>query len=194
MEAQRARARAAQNFKADTQLAYEGGDTEFKGYSERQTEAKIVALYKDSEPVESLAEGDSGAVVIDFTPFYAESGGQVGDVGYIFAGENHFEVRDTQKNQSRRYRQFGVLVSGRLNVGDAVTAKIDNDIRAANMRNHSATHLMHRALREVLGEHVDIDFHKLQHIRIGKVGFDFDGMRRVYGLPDIAEKHFVHLW
>ena len=155
MEAQRARARAAQNFKADTQLAYEGGDTEFKGYSERQTEAKIVALYKDSEPVESLAEGDSGAVVIDFTPFYAESGGQVGDVGYIFAGENRFEVRDTQKIKAAVTGQFGVLVSGRLNVGDAVTAKIDNDIRAANMRNHSATHLMHRALREVLGEHVE---------------------------------------
>ena len=155
MEAQRARARAAQNFKADTQLAYEGGDTEFKGYSERQTEAKIVALYKDSEPVASLAEGDSGAVVIDFTPFYAESGGQVGDVGYIFAGENRFEVRDTQKIKAAVTGQFGVLVSGRLNVGDAVTAKIDNDIRAANMRNHSATHLMHRALREVLGEHVE---------------------------------------
>ena len=155
MEAQRARARAAQNFKADTQLAYEGGDTEFKGYSERQTEAKIVALYKDSEPVASLAEGDSGAVVIDFTPFYAESGGQVGDVGYIFAGENRFEVRDTQKIKAAVTGQFGVLVSGRLNVGDVVTAKIDNDIRAANMRNHSATHLMHRALREVLGGHVE---------------------------------------
>ena len=155
MEAQRARARAAQNFKADTQLAYEGGDTEFKGYSERQTEAKIVALYKDSEPVASLAEGDSGAVVIDFTPFYAESGGQVGDVGYIFAGENRFEVRDTQKIKAAVTGQFGVLVSGSLNVGDAVSAKIDNDIRAANMRNHSATHLMHRALREVLGEHVE---------------------------------------
>lgn len=155
MEAQRTRARAAQNFKANTQLAYEGGDTEFKGYSERQTEAKIVALYKDSEPVASLAEGDSGAVVIDFTPFYAESGGQVGDVGYIFAGENRFEVRDTQKIKAAVTGQFGVLVSGRLNVGDVVTAKIDNDIRAANMRNHSATHLMHRALREVLGEHVE---------------------------------------
>ena len=155
MEAQRARARAAQNFKADTQLAYDGQDTEFKGYTERQTQAKIVALYKDSEPVASLAEGDSGAVVIDFTPFYAESGGQVGDVGYIFAGENRFEVRDTQKIKAAVTGQFGVLVSGRLNVGDAVTAKIDNDIRAANMRNHSATHLMHRALREVLGGHVE---------------------------------------
>ena len=155
MEAQRTRARAAQNFKANTQLAYEGRDTEFKGYSERQTEAKIVALYKDSEPVESLAEGDSGAVVIDFTPFYAESGGQVGDVGYIFAGDNRFEVRDTQKIKAAVTGQFGILVSGHLNVGDSVTAKIDNDIRAANMRNHSATHLMHRALRDVLGAHVE---------------------------------------
>ena len=155
MEAQRTRARAAQHFKANTQLAYEGRDTEFKGYSERQTEAKIVALYKDSEPVESLEEGDSGAVVIDFTPFYAESGGQVGDVGYIFAGDNRFEVRDTQKIKAAVTGQFGILVSGHLNVGDSVTAKIDNDIRAANMRNHSATHLMHRALRDVLGAHVE---------------------------------------
>ncbi|UOO81031.1 alanine--tRNA ligase [Uruburuella testudinis] len=155
MEAQRTRARAAQSFKANAQLTYEGCDTEFKGYSERQTEATIVALYKDGEPVNTLEEGDSGAVVIDFTPFYAESGGQVGDVGYIFSGDKRFEVRDTQKIKAAVTGQFGILVSGRLNVGDAVTAKIDNDVRNANMRNHSATHLMHRALRDVLGTHVE---------------------------------------
>ena len=155
MEAQRARARAAQSFKANAQLPYEGQDTEFKGYSERQTESKVLALYKDGEQVNELNEGDSGAVVIDFTPFYAESGGQVGDVGYIFAGENRFEVRDTQKIKAAVFGQFGIQTSGRLKVGDSVTAKVDDEIRNANMRNHSATHLMHKALRDVLGEHVE---------------------------------------
>lgn len=155
MEAQRARARAAQSFKANAQLPYDGQDTEFKGYSERQTESKVLALYKDGEQVDELNEGDEGAIVIDFTPFYAESGGQVGDVGYIFAGENRFEVRDTQKIKAAVFGQFGVQTSGRLKVGDSVTAKVDDEIRNANMRNHSATHLMHKALRDVLGEHVE---------------------------------------
>ena len=155
MEAQRTRARAAQSFKANAQLPYEGQDTEFKGYSERQTESKVLALYKNGEQVNELNEGDEGAVVIDFTPFYAESGGQVGDVGYIFAGENRFEVRDTQKIKAAVFGQFGVQTSGRLKVGDSVTAKVDDEIRNANMRNHSATHLMHKALRDVLGEHVE---------------------------------------
>ena len=155
MDAQRARARAAQSFKANAQLPYEGQDTEFKGYSERQTESKVLALYKDGEQVNELNEGDEGANVIDFTPFYAESGGQVGDVGYIFAGENRFEVRDTQKIKAAVFGQFGVQTSGRLKVGDSVTAKVDDEIRNANMRNHSATHLMHKALRDVLGEHVE---------------------------------------
>ena len=155
MEAQRARARAAQSFKANAQLPYEGQDTEFKGYSERQTESKVLALYKDGEQVNELNEGEEGAIVIDFTPFYAESGGQVGDVGYIFAGENRFEVRDTQKIKAAVFGQFGVQTSGRLKVGDSVTAKVDDEIRNANMRNHSATHLMHKALRDVLGEHVE---------------------------------------
>ena len=155
MEAQRTRARAAQSFKANAQLPYEGQDTEFKGYSERQTESKVLALYKNGEQVNELNEGDEGAIVIDFTPFYAESGGQVGDVGYIFAGENRFEVRDTQKIKAAVFGQFGVQTSGRLKVGDSVTAKVDDEIRNANMRNHSATHLMHKALRDVLGEHVE---------------------------------------
>ena len=155
MEAQRARARAAQSFKANAQLPYDGQDTEFKGYSERQTESKVLALYKDGEQVNELNEGDEGTIVIDFTPFYAESGGQVGDVGYIFAGENRFEVHDTQKIKAAVFGQFGVQTSGRLKVGDSVTAKVDDEIRNANMRNHSATHLMHKALRDVLGEHVE---------------------------------------
>ena len=155
MEAQRARARAAQNFKANTQLDYNGQDTQFKGYSERKVNATVIALYKDSEAVTELHEGETGAIVLDQTPFYAESGGQVGDVGYILAGENRFEVRDTQKIKAAVFGQFGVQVSGSLKVGDSVLAEIDNDIRDANMRNHSATHLMHKALREVLGSHVE---------------------------------------
>ena len=155
MDEQRARARAAQNFKANTQLDYNGQDTQFKGYSERKVNATIIALYKDSEAVTELHEGETGAIVLDQTPFYAESGGQVGDVGYILAGENRFEVRDTQKIKAAVFGQFGVQVSGSLKVGDSVSAEIDNDIRNANMRNHSATHLMHKALREVLGNHVE---------------------------------------
>ena len=155
MDEQRARARAAQNFKANTQLDYNGQDTEFKGYSERKVNATVIALYKDSEAVTELHEGETGAIVLDQTPFYAESGGQVGDVGYILAGENRFEVRDTQKIKAAVFGQFGVQVSGSLKVGDSVSAEIDNDIRNANMRNHSATHLMHKALREVLGNHVE---------------------------------------
>ena len=155
MDEQRARARAAQNFKANTQLDYNGQDTQFKGYSERKVNATVIALYKDSEAVTELHEGETGTIVLDQTPFYAESGGQVGDVGYILAGENRFEVRDTQKIKAAVFGQFGVQVSGSLKVGDSVLAEIDNDIRNANMRNHSATHLMHKALREVLGNHVE---------------------------------------
>ncbi|ULJ59776.1 alanine--tRNA ligase [Wielerella bovis] len=155
MEAQRARARAAQNFKADTQLAYDGQDTEFTGYTERSGSAKIIVLYKDSEVVSELREGETGVIVLDKTPFYAESGGQVGDVGMIFVGENQFEVRDTQKIKAAVIGQFGALISGSLKVGDTVTASINNDLRESIMRNHSVTHLMHQALRDVLGEHVE---------------------------------------
>ncbi|WP_373755582.1 alanine--tRNA ligase, partial [Neisseria sp.] len=155
MEAQRSRARAAQNFKADTQLAYSGQDTEFTGYTERKTEAKILALYKGSEPVEELAEGESGIIVLDQTPFYAESGGQIGDVGFIFSDGGRFRVEDTQKIKAAVSGHFGSAVSGRLKVGDRITAEVDNRIRDAVTRNHSVTHLMHQALRDVLGSHVE---------------------------------------
>ena len=155
MEAQRARARAAQNFKANAQLDYTGADTEFTGYEKRSQETKIIALYKGSEAVDELQAGEAGVVVLEQTPFYAESGGQVGDVGFIFAGENRFRVEDTQKIKAAVHGQFGTVVSGRLKVGDAVSAEIDNDIRDSIMRNHSVTHLMHKALRDVLGAHVE---------------------------------------
>ena len=155
MEAQRARARAAQNFKANSQLEYTGADTEFTGYEKRSQDTKIIALYKGSEAVDELQAGEAGVVVLEQTPFYAESGGQVGDVGFIFAGENRFRVEDTQKIKAAVHGQFGAVVSGRLKVGDAVSAEIDNDIRDSIMRNHSVTHLMHKALRDVLGTHVE---------------------------------------
>ena len=155
MEAQRARARAAQNFKANAQLDYTGADTEFTGYEKRCQDTKIIALYKGSEAVDELQAGEAGVVVLEQTPFYAESGGQVGDVGFIFAGENRFRVEDTQKIKAAVHGQFGAVVSGRLKVGDAVSAEIDNDIRDSIMRNHSVTHLMHKALRDVLGTHVE---------------------------------------
>ena len=155
MEAQRARARAAQNFKANAQLDYTGADTEFTGYEKRSQDTKIIALYKGSEAVDELQAGEAGVVVLEQTPFYAESGGQVGDVGFIFTGENRFRVEDTQKIKAAVHGQFGAVVSGRLKVGDAVSAEIDNDIRNSIMRNHSLTHLMHKALRDVLGTHVE---------------------------------------
>ena len=155
MEAQRARARAAQNFKANAQLDYTGADTEFTGYEKRSQDTKIIALYKGSEAVDELKAGEAGVVVLEQTPFYAESGGQVGDVGFIFAGENRFRVEDTQKIKAAVHGQFGTVVSGRLKVGDTVSTEIDNDIRDSIMRNHSVTHLMHKALRDVLGTHVE---------------------------------------
>lgn len=155
MEAQRARARAAQNFKANAQLDYTGADTEFTGYEKRSQETKIIALYKGNEAVDELQAGEAGVVVLEQTPFYAESGGQVGDVGFIVSGENRFRVEDTQKIKAAVHGQFGSVVSGRLKVGDAVSAEIDNDIRNSIMRNHSVTHLMHKALRDVLGTHVE---------------------------------------
>ena len=155
MEAQRARARAAQNFKANAQLDYTGADTEFTGYEKRSQDTKIIALYKGSEAVDELQAGEAGVIVLEQTPFYAESGGQVGDVGFIFAGENRFRVEDTQKIKAAVHGQFGAVVSGRLKVGDTVSAEIDNDIRDSIMRNHSVTHLMHKALRDVLGTHVE---------------------------------------
>lgn len=155
MEAQRARARSAQNFKANTQLDYNGADTEFTGYANRSGSAKIIALYKGSEAVNELQAGDNGVIVLDNTPFYAESGGQVGDVGNIIAGANRFEVRDTQKIKAAVTGQFGAVVSGSLKIGDTVVAEVDNAIRDSITRNHSVTHLMHKALRDVLGEHVE---------------------------------------
>jgi alanyl-tRNA synthetase len=154
MERQKTQARAAGKFKMDRVLDYAGPSNAFVGYESLQAPAKVVALYVDGTPVAELKHGQSGVVVLDTTPFYAESGGQVGDAGVITSGSARFAVADTQKIKADVYGHHGTLEQGTLAVGDHVQAQVDLARRAATMRNHSATHLLHKALREVLGEHV----------------------------------------
>jgi alanyl-tRNA synthetase len=154
MAEQRARARAAGKFKVDYSAA--GLDlpaTEFLGYSHMQHQGKVVALIKDGKKVERLEAGDEGALVMDKTPFYAESGGQAGDCGYLELGSNRIEVGDCQKQGSSHLHIVKVL-EGAVSIGDLLTARVDANVRQATALNHSATHLMHAALRKVLGEHV----------------------------------------
>jgi len=169
MAKQKEQARAAGKFKMAANLEYEGKATTFHGYEQLETKATVLALYKDGAPVQQLNEGDLGVVVLDDTPFYAESGGQVGDQGEIRAG-GLFAVEDTQKIQATVFGHHGVLKTGALKVGDAVTARVDAQARARIVRNHSATHLMHKALREVLGNHVQ---QKGSQVDADKTRFDF---------------------
>jgi alanyl-tRNA synthetase len=154
MEKQRTTARAAGKFKAVDALSYSGEKTVFHGYDQLTHAGKVVALYKGGTPVQSLAAGDDGVVVLDHTPFYAESGGQVGDRGVITAGGATFTVEDTLKVIPDVFGHHGTLTGGALKVGDSVNAQVDTEARARTIRNHSVTHLMHKALREVLGSHV----------------------------------------
>ncbi|MBH3427808.1 alanine--tRNA ligase [Pseudomonas alkylphenolica] len=154
MEAQRERARSASAFGLDyNTLVKVDVATEFTGYTSTEGEANIVALYKDGKVVEQLSEGEQGVVILDRTPFYAESGGQVGDTGYLQAASVRFDVRDTTKTGGA-FLHHGVVASGTLVVGAKVHAKVDADVQHATSLNHSATHLLHAALRQVLGEHV----------------------------------------
>lgn len=154
MEAQRVRARSASSFGLDyNTLVKVDVPTAFIGYNATQASAKVVALYKDGQSVASLSEGDEGVVILDQTPFYAESGGQVGDCGFLQAGAARFDVRDTTKTGGA-FLHHGVVAAGGLNVGETVEARVDADVRHATALNHSATHLLHAALRQVLGEHV----------------------------------------
>ncbi|MDP2418229.1 MAG: alanine--tRNA ligase, partial [Hydrogenophaga sp.] len=154
MEAQKAKGRAAGKFKMDKALDYSGAGNTFVGYEQLQAPAKVVALYLDGTPVAELKPGQQGVVVLDSTPFYAESGGQVGDEGAISTPSARFAVGDTQKIKSDVFGHHGAMEQGTMAVGDTVTASVNLDLRAATVRNHSATHLMHKALREVLGSHV----------------------------------------
>ncbi len=154
MEAQRARARAAGAFKVDyTAAGLDVPPTEFLGYSSLAEQGEILALLKGGASVTHLSEGDDGVVVLNRTPFYGESGGQVGDSGYIESGASRLEVRDCQKQGDSHLHIVHVL-HGSVSVGDKVTATVDTTVRQATALNHSATHLLHAALRKVLGEHV----------------------------------------
>ena len=154
MARQKAQARAAGKFKLTGNLDYAGAATAFHGYDTLAHDGTVLALYRDGAAVDALHEGDTGVVVLDHTPFYAESGGQTGDRGALLGTGGLFEVEDTQKIQSQVSGHHGVVKTGTLKVGDAVRALVDEATRRATMRNHSVTHLMHKALREVLGEHV----------------------------------------
>ena len=170
MSIQKEQARSSGKFKMAANLDYSGSNTDFKGYDTLETNAKVLALYKDSVPVSSLNEGDLGIVVLDITPFYAESGGQVGDIGELRSTDGIFAVEDTQKIQTAVFGHHGTLKTGTLKVGDKITAKVNMQARANSMRNHSATHLMHKALREVLGAHVQ---QKGSLVDTEKTRFDF---------------------
>jgi len=154
MEAQRERARAASAFGMDyNSLVKVEGETRFLGYEGTRGTGKVLALFKDGMAVPALSAGDEGVVVLDQTPFYAESGGQIGDCGFFSAEGLRFDVRDTSK-AGGAFLHHGVLDSGRLEVGSTVEAIVDHSVRQATALNHSATHLLHAALREILGEHV----------------------------------------
>ncbi|ALU90751.1 Alanyl-tRNA synthetase protein [Herbaspirillum rubrisubalbicans M1] len=170
MERQKTAARAAGKFKMAAAIEYTGDKTRFVGYESLAKSAKVVALYVAGSPVQKIEAGQDAIVVLDTTPFYAESGGQAGDAGALEAANALFAVADTQKIQAEVFGHHGQLIKGSLAIGDAVQAKVDADQRARTMRNHSATHLMHKALREVLGSHVS---QKGSLVDADKTRFDF---------------------
>jgi alanyl-tRNA synthetase len=170
MARQKEQARAAGKFKMAANLDYAGPATRFHGYEGLEAKGNILALYRDGTPVNELIEGEMGVVVLDDTPFYAESGGQVGDVGELRSSHGIFAVEDTQKIQASVFGHHGVVRTGTLKVGGGVTAKVDTLARARTVRHHSATHLMHKALREVLGSHVQ---QKGSQVDPDKTRFDF---------------------
>ena len=195
MERQREQARAAGKFKMAAGVDYAGDKTRFTGYSSLVEDAKVVALYHEGAAVKRLNAGDSGIVVLDSTPFYAESGGQVGDRGVLESisdrSVTRFGVTDTQKIQADVFGHHGTLDSGVLTVGDVVQAKVDAALRERTRGNHSATHLMHAALRTVLGKHVQ---QKGSLVDAERTRFDFshdkamtpDEIRRVEELVNDA--------
>ncbi len=173
MARQQEQARATGKFKMAAGIEYDGIKTQFHGYDTLSDEGRVTALYKDGVKVDRLAAGETGVVVLDQTPFYAESGGQVGDRGELTKSGvclTLFRIDDTQKVQADVFGHHGELVNGELVVGDTVAAQVDHAARTRTMRNHSATHLMHKALREVLGDHVQ---QKGSQVDAEKTRFDF---------------------
>jgi alanyl-tRNA synthetase len=170
MSRQKEQARLAGKFKMTANLEYTGPATTFHGYQMLERKANVLALYKDGVPVNELNEGELGVAVLDDTPFYAESGGQVGDSGELRSAQGIFAVEDTQKIQATVFGHHGVVKTGKLSVGNSVNARVDMQARANTERNHSVTHLMHKALREVLGNHVQ---QKGSQVDPYKTRFDF---------------------
>lgn len=170
MAQQKDQARAAGKFKMAANLEYEGQATVFQGYESLESKAKVLALYKDGVAVQELNEGELGVAVLDKTPFYAESGGQVGDLGELKGSTGIMAVEDTQKIQATVFGHHGVIKTGKLIVGQEIVARVDVAARTSTTRNHSATHLMHKALREVLGQHVQ---QKGSQVDPDKTRFDF---------------------
>ncbi|MCE2990252.1 MAG: alanine--tRNA ligase, partial [Nitrosomonadaceae bacterium] len=173
MAEQQERSRGAGKFAAKEKLVYDGAKTDFKGYQIADgldATGNILALYRGGAAVNELKAGEEGVIVLDKTPFYAESGGQVGDVGVMSTTGATFEVADTTKIQADVFGHHGKLVTGALKVGDAVKASVNLDVRARTMRHHSVTHIMHKALREVLGSHVQ---QKGSLVDADKTRFDF---------------------
>ena len=171
MNAQKNAARAAGKFKMDKTIVYDGAKTQFTGYAGTHgNQLKVLALYKDSEPVSSLSQGEQGIVILDVTPFYAESGGQVGDKGLLSNPNAQLSVQDTLKVLPDVHGHFVTVDSGTVKVGDILNATVYAEQRAATIRNHSATHLMHKALRLILGEHVT---QKGSLVDSDKTRFDF---------------------
>lgn len=187
MEKQKSTARAAGKFEMAAAIDYSGPKTQFTGYDNLTDTAKILALYVNGESVKEIAAGQEATIVLDRSPFYAESGGQAGDVGLIESSAASFAVSDTQKVQPDVFGHHGKLATGKLAVGDAIKATVNTNVRASTMRNHSATHLMHKALRMVLGGHV---MQKGSLVDADKTRFDFshnaplsaDEIRRVEAL------------
>ena len=179
MDAQRERARAASRFGgAYTDRLDVDVCSEFTGYDHLNDAAKVVALFAGSEAVDVLKEGRQGTIILDRTPFYAESGGQVGDRGVVSSGSALFEVEDTQKQGHGVHGLIGRLQQGSLKVGDQVEARVDRDKRQATMLNHSATHLLHAALQHILGEHVA---QKGSLVDDGRLRFDFSHFEPISG-------------
>ena len=174
MQKQRDQARAAGKFKMAQGLEYQGAPTQFQGYTHlAQESAKVLALYVDGTQVQKIAAGDDAVIVLDQTPFYAESGGQVGDQGYLRNQSAHFMVEDTMKIQADVFGHHGRVLEGQITVGESISARVDSERRGRIVRNHSATHLMHKALKEVLGEHVQ---QKGSLVDSDKTRFDFTHM------------------
>jgi alanyl-tRNA synthetase len=155
MDRQREQARSKAKFKMAQGLEYSGGATQFHGYEHLVCEhSKVTAIYVDGTPVTKAKAGDDVVIVLDHTPFYAESGGQVGDTGELRNARSRVLVEDTIKVQASVHGHQGRVVEGEVEVGDGFVARVDGERAPSTMRNHSATHLMHKALREVLGAHV----------------------------------------